>query len=78
MELSQFLFMAEAEGCTDLVDTRTAKINRVIKDFVKFAHEGYDIDDFEIQEKIYVANGIDWEFSEKEINKIISRVAEKL
>lgn len=27
----QWLFMAEAEGCDDLVNTRTAKLNAVIK-----------------------------------------------
>ena len=28
-----FMYMAEAEGCDDLVNTRTAKVNAAIKDF---------------------------------------------
>lgn len=74
MELAQFLFMAEAEGCTDLVDTKDAKINHAIKDFIKFARKGYDINDPDIQEMIYSKNGIDWNFSDKEVRRIVSRV----
>lgn len=33
MRLDYFLFMAEAEGCDDLVTTKEAKMNAVIKEF---------------------------------------------
>ena len=34
MKLSQFLFMAEAEGCDDLVDTREARLNAIRNDIL--------------------------------------------
>ncbi len=48
MKLDYFLYMNEAEG-TGLVDTRTARINAAIKDFILMAKKGYNIDDDNIQ-----------------------------
>lgn len=38
-----FLYMAEAEGIDSIVSTKQARINAAIKDFVKYHHQGYDI-----------------------------------
>lgn len=35
-----FMYMAEAEGKTGLVNTRTAKINAIIKDFKSLVQNG--------------------------------------
>jgi len=37
-----FMYMAEAEGKTNLVNTRTAKINAIIKDFKYIVQQGKD------------------------------------
>jgi len=37
-----FMYMAEAEGCTGLVNTRTSKINAIIKDFKYLVECGYN------------------------------------
>ena len=47
-----FLYMAEADGITSIVQTRTAKINAAVKDFKKSLRNGYNIDDPDIQNKI--------------------------
>lgn len=41
-----FMYMAEAEGCTDLVNTRTAKINSAIKDFKYIVNQGENPNDY--------------------------------
>ena len=53
MRLDYFLYMAEAEGVDNIVSTRTAKINAVIKDFINAAENGYDINKSEIQDDIF-------------------------
>lgn len=40
MRLDYFLYMAEAEGHDDLVDTREAKINAIGKDLRKAGYAG--------------------------------------
>lgn len=37
--IDQFLFMAESEGCDDIVDTETAKLNAVIKELKELAEK---------------------------------------
>lgn len=37
-----FMYMAEAEGKTNLINTRTAKINAIIKDFKYIVQQGKD------------------------------------
>lgn len=51
MKLDYFLYMNEAEG-TGLVDTRTARIEAAIKDFIMMAKAGYNINDDDIQAAI--------------------------
>lgn len=51
MKLDYFLYMNEAES-TGWVDTRSARINAAIKDFIRMAKEGYDINDDDIQAAI--------------------------
>lgn len=45
------LYMMEAEGLDDMVNTKEARINASIKDFVSLAQRGYDIND--IQETVF-------------------------
>ena len=74
MKLDQFLYMAEAEGVTSFVNTKQAKINKVIKDFVKYSKQGYDINSELLQEDIFNENDIDWTLSQKERDYIIREV----
>ena len=41
-----FMYMAEAEGCTGLVNTRTSKINAIIKDFKYLVKQGKNPNDY--------------------------------
>lgn len=43
LPLDYFLYMAEAEGADNLVDTRPAKINAAIKEFISKANAGINI-----------------------------------
>ena len=45
------LYMMEAEGMDNMVNTKEARINASIKDFVSLAQRGYDIND--IQEEVF-------------------------
>lgn len=45
------LYMMEAEGMDNMVNTKEARINASIKDFVALARRGYDIND--IQETVF-------------------------
>jgi hypothetical protein len=45
------LYMMEAEGIDNMVNTKEARINASIKDFVSLAQRGYDIND--IQEMVF-------------------------
>ena len=47
-KLDYFLYMNEAEG-TGWVDTRSARIEAAIKDFIMMAKKGYNIDNDDIQ-----------------------------
>lgn len=76
MKLDYFLYMNEAEG-TDFVNTRTARINAAIKDFIIMAEEGYDINDDDIQAAILEDYKIE-NITHKEINYITKKVEEKL
>ena len=48
MKLDHFLYMNEAEG-TGWVNTRSARIEAAIKDFINMAKAGYDINNDDIQ-----------------------------
>lgn len=45
------LYMMESAGMNNMVNTKEARINASIKDFVSLAQRGYDIN--EIQEEVF-------------------------
>lgn len=49
INIPYFLYMAEAEGVTDVVNTRQARLNGIIQDYVALASQGININDSEIQ-----------------------------
>lgn len=49
MNLPYFLYMAEAEGMTGIVNTRRARINAIIRDYATLAGQGININDMEVQ-----------------------------
>lgn len=49
MNLPYFLYMAEAEGVTEVVNTRQARLNAIIRDYVALAEQGININDMEVQ-----------------------------
>ena len=49
MNLPYFLYMAEAEGVTEVVNTRQARLNATIRDYVALAEQGININDMEVQ-----------------------------
>lgn len=73
--LPYFLYMAESEGMTGIVNTRAARINAVINDFIKAANMGDSINDMRVQNAIFAKNNIDIEtLTEKEKHEIAARV----
>ena len=50
MNLPYFLYMAEAEGITEVVNTRQARLNGIIRDYVALANQGININDSEVQD----------------------------
>ena len=49
MNLPYFLYMAEAEGVTEVVNTRQARLNAIIRDYAALAKQGININDMEVQ-----------------------------
>ena len=49
MNIPYFLYMAEAEGVTEVVNTRQARINAIIQDYAALAKQGININDMEVQ-----------------------------
>jgi len=49
MNLPYFLYMAEAEGITEVVNTRQARLNAIIRDYAALAKQGININDMEVQ-----------------------------
>lgn len=72
MRLDYFLYMNEAEG-TSFVDTRTTRINRLIKDFRTLKAEGYNINDADLQEELINKYNLN-PLSAREMNYIVSSV----
>ena len=73
--LPYFLYMAEAEGMPDVVNTRTSRINAIINDFVKAARAGDNINDADIQNTIFAKNNVDTDtLTEREKHEIARRV----
>lgn len=50
MNLPYFLYMAEAEGVTEVVNTRQARLNAIIRDYAALANQGININDPEVQD----------------------------
>lgn len=64
-----FMYMAEASGMDNLVSTRTAKINAVIKDFKSLVSRGVNPNDY--IEEVLARHGLTEDMlTEKEIGKI--------
>ena len=59
MNLPYFLYMAEAEGVTEVVNTRQARLNAIIRDYIALAKQGININDMEVQN--YLAQKYDLE-----------------
>ena len=64
-----FMFMAEAEGFDNLVNTRTAKVNAVIKDFKYIISSGENPNDY-IDDVFNRHNLTIEELTEKEVERI--------
>lgn len=58
MRLDYFLYMAEAEGIESVTSTRQTHIEAAIKDFIKAAKAGYNINDNNIQNSILAKHNI--------------------
>jgi hypothetical protein len=59
MNLPYFLYMAENEGITEVVNTRQARLNAIIRDYAALAEQGININDMEVQN--YLAQKYDLE-----------------
>ena len=59
MNLPYFLYMAEAEGVTEVVNTRQARLNAIVRDYIALAEQGININDMEVQN--YLAQKYDLE-----------------
>lgn len=59
MNLPYFLYMAEAEGVTEVVNTRQARLNGIVRDYIALASQGININDPEVQN--YLAQKYDLE-----------------
>ena len=46
LPLDYFLFMAEAEGCDDLVDTHPAKINAAVRELIDLARKNINVNNY--------------------------------
>lgn len=59
MNLPYFLYIAEMEGVTEVVNTRQARLNAIVRDYVALAEQGININDMEVQN--YLAQKYDLE-----------------
>ena len=73
MRLDYFLYMAEAEGIESITSTRQTHIEAAIKDFIKMAKEGYDINNDTVQTKIFKNHNIT-DITENECEYIARKV----
>lgn len=70
-------YIMESFGRDDLVSTKTAKINAIIKDFVKYHKNGYDINSDLIQEKIFKNHATqlserDYYYIKREVERLLA------
>ena len=68
-----FMYMAEAGGYDNLVNTKTARINAAIKDFQKLYRDGYDPNEY-VNEVLSAHNLSEDSLTEKEIRRINSAI----
>lgn len=68
-----FMYMAEADGYDNLVNTKTARINAAIKDFQKLYRDGYDPNEY-VNEVLSAHNLSEDSLTEKEIRRINSAI----
>lgn len=61
-----FLYMAEAEGHDEIVDTYEARMNAVIRDFIHEYRMGEDINNYYLQAEIGRRHGFYNGFSNRE------------
>ena len=77
MNLPYFLYMAEKEGITEVVNTRQARLNAIIRDYIALAEQGININDMEVQN--YLAQKYDLEdLTAAEKHEIATRVMNQL
>lgn len=69
-----FLYMAENEGVTSIVNTRQAALNAAIKDFQNYYRQGFNINDSEVQDKILNKHNL-LNITDKEIDYISRKVS---
>ena len=66
------MYMMEKEG---MLDTHASKVNKLIKTFSRFAANGYDVNDSEVQEYAFQECGISYEeLTDRDIRRIKSAV----
>lgn len=66
------MYMMEKEG---MLDTHASKVNKLIKTFKRFAENGYDVNDSEVQEYAFQECGISYEeLTDRDIRRIKSAV----
>lgn len=68
-----FMYMAEAGGHDNLVNTKTTRINAAIKDFQKLYRDGYNPNEY-IHEVLSAHNLSEDLLTEKEIQRINSAI----
>ena len=59
MNIPYFLYIAEAEGVTEVVNTRQARLNAVIRDYIALAQQGININNMEVQNYLNQKYGLE-------------------
>ena len=66
------MYMMEKEG---MLNTHASKVNKLIKTFNRFAANGYDVNDSEVQEYAFQECGISYEeLTDRDVRRIKSAV----
>ena len=68
-----FMYMAEAEGLDSLVNTRTAKVNAIIKDFKYIINQGGNPNDY-IQEVLAQHGLTEADLTDRECEQIMRSI----
>lgn len=78
MKLDKFLWLAEAEGHDELVDTYETRMNAVINDFIDAYFSGENINNRYLQAEIGRRHGFGSGFTDRETHLIEREVAKRL